>query len=67
MCSSDLVVLDAGEVDGVEYYGRDSLVEVVAAGGLRLYARSPGRFERGATVHAAVPPARVLVYPTSSS
>ena len=57
----------AGEVDGVEYYGRDSLVEVVAAGGLRLYARSPGRFERGATVHAAVPPARVLVYPTSSS
>ena len=57
----------AGEVDGVEYYGRDSLVEVVAAGGLRLYARTPGRFERGAAVHAAVPPARVLVYPTSSS
>ena len=52
-----------GEVDGVEYYGRDCLVEIVAAGGLRLYARSPGRVERGQTVHAAVRPERVLVYP----
>jgi putative spermidine/putrescine transport system ATP-binding protein len=55
----------AGEVDGVEYYGRDCLVEVVAAGGLRLYARTPGRVERGTLVHAAVPPGRVLVYPAS--
>ena len=52
-----------GEVDGVEYYGRDCLVEIVAAGGVRLYARSHGRVARGATVHAAVPPERVLVYP----
>jgi putative spermidine/putrescine transport system ATP-binding protein len=53
----------AGEVEGVEYYGRDCLVEIAAAGGLRLYARTPGRVERGAVVHAAVPPDRVLVYP----
>jgi putative spermidine/putrescine transport system ATP-binding protein len=52
-----------GEVEGVEYYGRDCLVEIVAAGGLRLYARSQGRIECGTTVHAVMPPARVLVYP----
>jgi putative spermidine/putrescine transport system ATP-binding protein len=52
-----------GEVEGVEYYGRDCLVEISAAGGLRLYARAHGRIERGTTVHATVPPARVLVYP----
>jgi putative spermidine/putrescine transport system ATP-binding protein len=52
-----------GEVEGVEYYGRDCLVEISAAGGLRLYARAPGRVERGAVVHCAVPPDRVLVYP----
>jgi putative spermidine/putrescine transport system ATP-binding protein len=56
----------AGEVEGVEYYGRDCLVEIMAAGGLRLYARAPGRLERGTTVHAAVPPERVLVYPATS-
>ena len=54
-----------GEVDSVEYYGRDCLVEIVAAGGLRLYARSHGRVARGAAVHAVVPPERVLVYPVS--
>src|SRR5262245_39450032 len=53
----------AGEVEGVEYYGRDCLVEITTAGGLRLYARAHGRVERGTTVHATVPPARVLVYP----
>jgi putative spermidine/putrescine transport system ATP-binding protein len=52
-----------GEVESVEYYGRDCLVEIAAAGGLRLYARSQGRIERGAVLHAAVPPDRVLVYP----
>jgi putative spermidine/putrescine transport system ATP-binding protein len=55
----------AGEVEGVEYYGRDCLVEIAAAGGLRLYARTAGRVERGAVVHAAVSPDRVLVYPES--
>ena len=54
----------AGEVEGVEYYGRDCLVELVAAGGLRLYARTHGRVARGTIVHAAVPPERVLVYPS---
>jgi len=53
----------AGEVEGVEYYGRDCLVEITAAGGLRLYARTASRVERGAVVHCAVPPDRVLVYP----
>jgi putative spermidine/putrescine transport system ATP-binding protein len=52
-----------GEVEGVEYYGRDCLVEIAAAGGLRLYARTAGRVERGTVVHAAVAPDRVLVYP----
>ena len=56
----------AGEVEGVEYYGRDCLVEVAAAGGLRIYARTPGRVERGAVVHCSVPPDRVLVYPGST-
>ena len=53
----------AGEVEGVEYYGRDCLIEIRAAGGLRLYARAHHRVERGTVVHAAVPPERVLVYP----
>jgi putative spermidine/putrescine transport system ATP-binding protein len=53
-----------GEVDGVEYYGRDCLVEIAVAGGLRLFARSAGRIERGQVVHAAVRPERVLVYPS---
>jgi len=53
----------AGEVEGVEYYGRDCLVEISAAGGLRLYARAHSRIERGTMVHATVPPARLLVYP----
>jgi len=56
-----------GEVEGVEYYGRDCLVEIAAAGGLRLYARTQGRVDRGTVVHAAVPPERVLVYPASRS
>jgi putative spermidine/putrescine transport system ATP-binding protein len=56
----------AGEVEGVEYYGRDCLVEIAAAGGLRLYARTAGRVERGTVVHCAVPPDRVLVYPGSA-
>jgi len=55
----------AGEVENVEYYGRDCLVEVVAAGGLRLYARTQGRVECGTVVHAVVAPERVLVYPAN--
>jgi putative spermidine/putrescine transport system ATP-binding protein len=57
----------AGEVEGVEYYGRDCLVEIVAAGRLRIYARAAGRVEVGTTVHAAVPPERVLVYPATQA
>ena len=53
----------AGVVESVEYYGRDCLVEIATDGGHRLFVRSHARIDRGATVHAAVPPARVRVYP----
>ncbi|HSR97311.1 MAG TPA: ABC transporter ATP-binding protein [Kofleriaceae bacterium] len=52
-----------GEVENVEYYGRDCLVEISIGGRERLFARAQGRVERGTTVHATVPAARVLVYP----
>jgi putative spermidine/putrescine transport system ATP-binding protein len=57
----------AGEVEGVEYYGRDCLVEIAAAGGLRLYARHHGRVACGTVVHAAVAPERLLVYPAAAA
>jgi len=57
----------AAEVDGVEYYGRDCLLELTTAGGVRLYARTTGRVTRGQAVHAVIPPERVLVYPAMSS
>ena len=49
----------------MEYYGRDCLVAIAAGGGVRLYARSHGRLERGQAVHAAVAPERVLIYPVA--
>jgi putative spermidine/putrescine transport system ATP-binding protein len=56
----------AGEVHGVEYYGRERLIEIAVAGGARLYARTNTSVELGATVHAAAPPERVLVYPATT-
>jgi putative spermidine/putrescine transport system ATP-binding protein len=53
----------AGTVESVEYYGRDSLITVVAAGGIRLHVRASVRVEPGFTVLVAVPPERVLVFP----
>jgi putative spermidine/putrescine transport system ATP-binding protein len=53
----------AGTVESVEYYGRDSLITVVAAGGIRLHVRVSVRVEPGFTVMVAVPPERVLVFP----
>ena len=53
----------AGRVEGVEYYGRDSLVDVIAESGLKLRVRTSTRVEPGHTVHVAVPPERVLVFP----
>jgi putative spermidine/putrescine transport system ATP-binding protein len=53
----------AGRVDNVEYGGRDSLVDVVTAGGTRLHVRAAGSVSLGANVLVHVPPERVLVYP----
>jgi len=53
----------AGTVAGVEYYGRDSLIDLVAGEGVRLYVRTAQRVEAGETVHVTVPVERVLVYP----
>jgi putative spermidine/putrescine transport system ATP-binding protein len=53
----------AGRVDNVEYGGRDSLVDVVTAGGTRLHVRAAGNVSLGANVLVHVPPERVLVYP----
>jgi len=53
----------AGRVDNVEYGGRDSLVDVVTAGGTRLHVRAAGSVSLGANVLVHVAPERVLVYP----
>jgi putative spermidine/putrescine transport system ATP-binding protein len=49
-------------IENVEYCGRDSLLDVVTASGLRLHARTTMRAAPGETVHLAAPPERVLVY-----
>ena len=57
----------SGRVDNVEYGGRDSLVDIVTAGGTRLHLRAPSDVALGADVHVHVPPERVLVYPHDGS
>ncbi|MDQ6620415.1 MAG: ABC transporter ATP-binding protein [Pseudomonadota bacterium] len=52
-----------GTVDTVEYGGRDSLLDVVTPGGVRLHARATGLHDIGDTVRLRVPVERVLVYP----
>jgi putative spermidine/putrescine transport system ATP-binding protein len=52
-----------GRVDHVEYCGRDSLVHLVTAAGLRLQARTHAATRLGDTVRLSVPRERVLVYP----
>jgi putative spermidine/putrescine transport system ATP-binding protein len=52
-----------GSVTGVEYGGRDSLIEVQLDGGLRLLARSDVPAERGDAITLSIPPERALVYP----
>jgi len=54
----------AARVDNVEYCGRDSLLDVVTAGGTRLHVRAGGAVALGDTVRVHVPVERVLVYPT---
>ena len=67
----DIVLVDAGAaapnaldatVDSIEYGGRESLVDIVTAGGVRLHVRSPAAVRVGEPVRASVPVARLLVY-----
>jgi putative spermidine/putrescine transport system ATP-binding protein len=53
----------AGRVENVEYAGRDSLVDLLTASGLRLYLRTSSPVAAGEAIKVHVPPARVLVYP----
>ena len=52
-----------GRVTGVEYGGRDSLVEVMLDGGVPLLVRSDARATRGDAITLHIPPERALVYP----
>jgi len=51
-------------VDNVEYCGRDSLLDVVTAGGTKLHVRAGGAIALGDMVRVHIPVERVLVYPT---
>ncbi len=53
----------SGRVDNVEYCGRDSLVDFIAADGSRLHARTAARVALGDVVSFHVPVERALVYP----
>jgi putative spermidine/putrescine transport system ATP-binding protein len=53
----------AGKIANVEYCGRDSLVDVMTAGGTLLYVRSARQPALGDNVLVHVPVERVLVYP----
>ena len=53
----------AGTVDNVEYCGRDSLVDFVAADGSRLHVRTTANVAVGDTLRVHVPVERALVYP----
>jgi len=55
-----------GRVESAEYCGRDSLVEVITPGGVRLEARTVQRPVVGALMQLAVPRERVLVYPVEA-
>src|SRR5438270_752946 len=53
----------AGNIDNVEYAGRDSLVDVVTASGVRLHVRAGTSAKVGDRVQVHVPVDRALVYP----
>jgi putative spermidine/putrescine transport system ATP-binding protein len=55
----------AARVDNVEYCGRDSLVDVVTASGLRLHVRTTALPNLGDEVRIHAAPERVLVYPAN--
>jgi putative spermidine/putrescine transport system ATP-binding protein len=50
-------------IDGVEYCGRDSLLDVTTGSGIRMHVRTNQRFATGETVRVHVPVERALVYP----
>jgi putative spermidine/putrescine transport system ATP-binding protein len=52
-------------IDGVEYCGRDSLLDVTTASGIRMHVRTNQRLTAGETVRVHVPVERALVYPTA--
>jgi putative spermidine/putrescine transport system ATP-binding protein len=52
----------AGRIDNIEYGGRDSLVDVVTAGGTVLHVRAAGMPALGDRVIVHVPVERALVY-----
>ena len=53
----------AGQVNHVEYCGRDALLDVVTPSGTVLHVRGAVTIRRGDVVRVHVPPERVLVYP----
>ena len=56
-----------GRIENVEYSGRDSLLDVVTASGVRLHVRSAVHPAVGQQVRLSVPPERVLVYPAEAN
>jgi putative spermidine/putrescine transport system ATP-binding protein len=52
-------------IDGVEYCGRDSLLDVTTASGIRMHVRTNQRLTAGETVRVHVPVERALVYPSA--
>jgi putative spermidine/putrescine transport system ATP-binding protein len=55
-----------GVVANVEYCGRDSLVDVSVAGGVRVQFRTSSAVAPGERLHLSVDPERVLVYPADA-
>ena len=52
-----------GQVRGVEYYGRESLLDVVTQGGLTLLAQLACKARAGDAITLSIAPERVLAYP----
>ena len=55
-----------GEVENIEYSGRDSLLDVRTASGIRLHVRSEAPASLGQRVRLTVPVDRVLLYPAAA-
>jgi hypothetical protein len=56
-----------GVVNGVEYYGRESLLDVTTEHGLTLLAQLACPARTGDAVTLSVAPERVLAYPRPAS